>query len=71
MIEGSLRKNEGERWEIIRIEESRYELTSGDVVEVKIGDHWFRTRVEHNGTEYYSTVPGIRFFNGMPARVPT
>lgn len=54
VAEGFLRKNENGRYEI----EGR-EFTSGESVEVLISDPdfdettWVRTRVEHNGENYY------------------
>lgn len=65
---GKLYKNANDRWEI-RNDESRYELTSGDICEVKIADHWIKTRIEHNGKYYYAVVQGIRLYAGQDARV--
>jgi len=74
---GKLHLNEIGRWEILDLEYKRYELTSGDLVEVAVGSHWIRTRIESRSapnppftSEYYATVPGIRLYEGMPARTP-
>lgn len=65
---GILRKNDNERWEIFDGDGRRWEITSGDVIEVLVGEIWIRTRVEHNGSDYYPVVAGISFYKGMPAR---
>lgn len=66
---GILRKNDIDRWEIFDGEGRRWEITSGDVIEVRIGDDtWVTTRVEHNGKDYYAIEAGITLYNGMPAR---
>lgn len=67
-MNGKLFKNQNDRWEI-KNDETRYELTSGDVCEIKVGDHWIKTRIEHNGKYYYSTVPGTKLYSGQEARV--
>lgn len=70
-MQGKLIKNDIDRWEI-NDGENRYELSSGDLCEVLVGEFktgvWFRTRIEHNGDDYYATVPGIKLYKGMPAR---
>ena len=53
------------RWAI----DGRLEITSGEVIEVKVVDNWTTTRIEHNGVEYYAVVPGIKLYEGMPARM--
>lgn len=74
-MEGKLHKNEIGRWEIVT-EDGRVELSSGSVCEVKIGEVWHRTRIESRSTphapftaEYYAVLPGIRLYEGMPARL--
>lgn len=62
---GTLRKNPSGRWVI----DSHWEITSGDVIEVKIGEHWIETRVEHDGFDYYPVVLGVELYDGMPARI--
>ncbi|MFD1428490.1 DUF488 family protein, N3 subclade [Kroppenstedtia sanguinis] len=55
VAEGFLRKNERGRYEI----DDRFEFTSGQSIEVLISDPdfdetaWVKTRVEHNGQDYY------------------
>lgn len=75
-MEGKLRKNGNDRWEIV-VEGgdcSRIELTSGDVVEIKVCDHWIRTSIESQWvesakrSEYYSTAPGTKLYQGQSAR---
>jgi hypothetical protein len=69
MIQGVLRKNENDRWEF-----ADYELTSGDVVEILIGPHWIKGRMEHSGREYVFLVAEdaatLRLSVGMKARLP-
>lgn len=72
---GKLRKNDIGRWEIVNESGQRIELTSGDVCEVQIGEVWHRTRIESQATntppftaQYYAVLPGIRLYEGMPAR---
>lgn len=74
-MEGKLRKNEIGRWEVVDESGNRLELTSGDVVEVKVADHWIRTRIESMSSdkppftaEYYAVVPGVKLYSGQPAR---
>lgn len=70
-MEGKLRKNDNKRFEIRCDQDGRrYELTSGDLVEIKVAGHWIRTRVEHNGKDYYATVAGAQLQEGLDARVP-
>ncbi|SGO61961.1 Uncharacterised protein [Mycobacterium tuberculosis] len=55
VAEGFLRKNERGRYEI----DDRFEFTSGQSIEVLVSDPnfdettWVKTRVEHNGQDYY------------------
>jgi len=65
MKEGSLHKTKIERWSV----DDELEITSGDVIEVCVDGRWIQTRVEHDGEEYYSVVPGIQFYEGMKVRV--
>jgi len=68
MTEGTLKKNEIGRWEFAHIE-----LTSGDAVEVFVGQ-WIEGRVEHDGRDYVLLVGEqcvtIRLQAGMQARLP-
>lgn len=72
---GELHKNDIGRWEIV-CEDGRVELSSGNVCEVKIGETWHRTRIESRSSpyppftaEYYAVLPGVRLYEGMPARI--
>lgn len=65
---GILRKNDCKRWEIQQVDGPRCEVTSGDVIEVIVAGAWVRTRVEHNGVDYYACVPGVKLYDGMLAR---
>lgn len=67
MRAGKLFKNEDHRW-VIKFDYN-YVLTSGDICEVQVAGHWIKTRIEHNGTEYYATVPGVKLYAGMLARI--
>lgn len=70
-MEGKLKKNECGRWVIfceLGVEAYESSLTSGSVCEINVAGHWIRTRIEHNGKEYYATVPGVKLYTGMPAR---
>ena len=62
--EGKLKRAETKRWSI----GDNYEITSGEVIEVKIQDHWITTRIEHNGKDYYAVTPGILLQIGLLAR---
>lgn len=71
MREGILRRHNTERWEIVFHEEDTYLITSGDVILVKIGDHWITTRIESFKGGYYPMVKGIWLYEGMTVRVGT
>ena len=64
MTEGNLKKLTTGRWSI----GDDREITSGDVIEVKIAEHWIVTRIEHDESGYYAVVPGIKLYEGMSAR---
>lgn len=61
---GLLRKMETGRWSIGH----DYEITSGEVIEVKVGACWITTRIESASGEYYPVVSGIQLHEGMLAR---
>jgi hypothetical protein len=65
MIEGLLQKTKIERWSV----DDDSEITSGDVIEVCVDGHWIQTRIEHDGKEYYSVIPGIHLYEGMKVRI--
>lgn len=68
--EGALAKNGNARWEF-----ADYELTSGDVVEVHVGQ-WILGRIEYShGSGEYVLLVGereatLRLQSGMQARLP-
>ena len=70
MREGTLVKNEIGRWEFADVE-----LTSGDLVEIFVGQ-WIRGRIEysHASREYVCLVGDeaatLRLQTGMKARLP-
>lgn len=79
-MEGKLHKNDNDRWEIVdqtprEAGVLKCELTSGDCCEIKVGEHWIATRIECGWDErtktsqYYSTVPGTKLYQGQPARI--
>ena len=49
MAQGYLKKNDNGRYSI----REAYELTCGEVVEVKTPKGWMKMWVEHDGTDYY------------------
>jgi uncharacterized protein DUF5348 len=60
---------ETRRWEIVN-GDWEFELHCGTVIELLIGAHWIKTRIEHSGGNYYSTEPGTQLQRGLEARVP-
>lgn len=67
------RNGKNERWNIVYTVKPELDysvLTSGCSVEVKVGNKWIRTRVEHNGEDYYVTTQGLALCNEMKARIP-
>ncbi len=72
---GKLRLNSNSRWEIVDDLDNCIELTSGEVIDVKIADQWIRTRIETKGrqdppyeAEYYATTSGVNLCSGLTAR---
>lgn len=70
-MRGTLTKNDTGRWEIVSFhpfEKTRetHELNAGDICEVQVDKYWIRTRIEHDGVDYYPTVAGIKLYEGMP-----
>jgi len=68
-MEGTLRKDENGRWEIVGEDGKSRVFTSGATLEVCVGRHWLSTSIEHDGTDYYASCPGVRLVKGLPARV--
>jgi hypothetical protein len=67
------RQGENERWLVVfqvKPEPDYVTLTSGSIVEVNIGGHWIRTRVEHNGKDYYAVTQGVKLQTNLKARTP-
>jgi hypothetical protein len=50
MKEGYLRKNDVGRYELA----TGYYFTSGEPIEVFVDGKWHKTRIEHNGRDYYA-----------------
>lgn len=69
-LSGYLLKGSSGRWSIMGHGGHDFELSSGSVIEVRIGKTWIRTSIEHNGREYYATTKGIRLCDELPARLP-
>ena len=44
---GKIRKNEIRQYEIVEADGFRYELLSGDEVEIRIGNKWIKTSIEY------------------------
>ena len=64
--EGKLHKNERGRYEL----DEETQFTCGSVIELKVCETWVKTRIKHDGTDYYAV--GLRDMNleGMTAREP-
>jgi hypothetical protein len=75
-ITGKLRRNERGRWEIVDDDERTLELTTGNIIEVQVGEHWVRTRIEFDDTpwpgrptgDYYAITPGVLLCVGLSVR---
>lgn len=68
---GKIRKNEIRRYEIVEADGFRYELRSGDGVEIKIGNEWIKTSIEHSDRYggYYAVACPRMDLTGVEARV--
>ena len=64
--EGKLHKNERGRYEL----DENTQFTYGCGIELKICETWVKTRIEHDGSDYYAV--GLRGMKleGMTAREP-
>ncbi|MBS1401307.1 MAG: DUF5348 domain-containing protein [Firmicutes bacterium] len=64
--EGKLHKNERGRYEL----DEDTQFTCGSGIELKVCETWVKTRIEHDGTDYYAV--GLRNLklDGMTAREP-
>lgn len=67
-VTGNLVRSAKGRWAIKTNDGRIYEITSGEVIEVKIAGHWIRTRIEHNGKDYVAMIDGVKLYQGMSAR---
>lgn len=65
---GTLIRSVTRRWAIKTSDGRIYEVTSGEVIEVNVAEHWIRTRIEHNGKDYIAMVDGVKLYQGMDAR---
>lgn len=64
--EGRLQKNERGRYEL----DENTQFTCGSGIELKICDTWVKTRIEHDGSDYYAVgLRGMKL-DGMTAREP-
>ncbi|MEK6704612.1 MAG: DUF5348 domain-containing protein [Bdellovibrionota bacterium] len=63
-VQGQLNRTASGRWSI----GDRFEITSGEVLEVRIGHYWIPTRIEHDGEDYFTVVSGIKLYGGMEVR---
>lgn len=68
-MEGHLRKNQCGRWEIVDNSGNRIEITSGDLIEVQVGETWIKTRIECGMDGYYAAVPGLKLFQGQKSKI--
>lgn len=67
---GRLKINQDKRWEIVNDLGDRVLITAGDVIEVKLGNQWFKTSVEYiYEVGYQATKPGLSLFVGQQARI--
>ena len=72
MKTGKLYRNgKGTRWLIVYATKplDYYELTSGDLLDVKVGGKWITTSIEFGAGDYYATAPGIQLCNDLEARL--
>lgn len=67
-VVGSLIRSKTHRWAIKTDDGLIYEITSGDIIEVNVGGHWIRTRIEHNGKDYIAMVSGVKLYQGVEVR---
>lgn len=67
-IQGKLIRASTKRWAIQDAEDQRWEVCSGDVIELLIGNTWVRTRIEFGIGDYYAVVPGVKLQSGLEAR---
>ena len=64
--EGRLQKNERGRYEL----DENTQFTCGCWIELKICETWVKTRIEHEGSDYYAVgLRGMKL-DGMTARKP-
>jgi hypothetical protein len=69
-LEGVLRKNSIERFEVYDVKNNRdFEITSGCVIEVQIAGNWVKTRIESGMGCYYAVEPGVQLLPGLKVRV--
>ena len=64
--EGKLHKNERGRYEL----DEETQFVCGSVIELKVCETWVKTRIEHDGTDYYAVgLRGLKL-DGLEARIP-
>lgn len=69
-LEGTLRKNSIERFEVYDAKNNRdFEITSGCVIEVNIAGQWVKTRIESGLGRYYAVEKGVQLLPGLKVRV--
>lgn len=56
------------RWAIKTSEGRLIEITSGEIITVKIAGHWITTRIECSVDGYYAVTTGVQLCRGMEAR---
>lgn len=61
--DSTLKKSPSGRWTLKGID-----LTSGDFLEVHIGGHWIRIRIECDQQSYYTIPAAVRLHRGLRAR---
>jgi hypothetical protein len=61
IIEGYLKLQSNGRYAVCG-RESSYELTCGECVDVRTGNHWLSMRIEHDGTGYYLLADKLAFY---------
>jgi hypothetical protein len=60
-LEGYLKLQPNGRYAVCGQEHS-CELTCGECVDVKAGNHWVTMRIEHDGSGYYLLADGLSFY---------
>jgi hypothetical protein len=71
MTKGKLKfSQESRRWQICDEQGERlWEITSGEVIHVKVADQWIVTRIECGANGYYPVQRGVALYDGQQVEV--